>query len=223
MELKYPYAIFDMDGTLLDSMKYWKDLGGNYLRSKGLTPPENLRNILASLTMEEGAEYFKKEFGIEGTAEEITADIYRLIRREYEEEIEAKPGAKEFLKRLKASGVTMCVATATASCMAEPALKRLGLDSFFEFILDCSESSGKTSPVIYDQAAARLGGCRENTLVFEDAWHAAVTAHQAGYYVAVVQDDSQREKTAELRQMADCFIEDYRTQEFVWESLRKGE
>lgn len=216
--MKYPYAIFDMDGTLLDSMPYWRNLGNDYLRKKGITPPKDLGRILASLTMEEGAEYFKREFGIQGTVSEIVSDIYQLLRREYEEEIQAKPGILAFLRHLKQTGVRMCVATATDSYMGEPALKRLGLYDYFEFILDSTQcGSGKTTPVIYDMAAAGMGGTRENTLVFEDAYHALCTAHKAGYYVVGVRDASQKEREEEIRLLCNCFIEDFQTAEFVWE------
>lgn len=222
--MKYPYAIFDMDGTLLDSMPYWKELGGNYLRQKGFTPPEDLGRILASLTMEEGALYFKQEFGIAGTAQEIVADIYQLLRREYEEEIQAKPGVADYIRCLREHGVKMCIATATDTYMAEPALRRLGLWDSFDFVLDCSESgSGKTNPVIYDQAAARLGGSRENTLVFEDAYHAVHTAHEAGYCVVGVYDPSQSARESEIREMSDYYIEDFTTAGLPWEMTAAGE
>ncbi len=216
--MRYPYAIFDMDGTLLDSMPYWRDLGARYLRSRGFTPPADLGRILAGLTMEEGAEYFRNEFGIDKTSEEIVGEVYALLQRAYAEEIQEKPGIRTFLERLKKAGVEMCIATASDAGIAEPALKRLGLWDYFSFVLDCGEcGSGKNSPEIFDRAAARLGGSRENTLVFEDAYHAVCTARAAGYYVVGVRDASQGEAEAQIRAVCNAFIEDFAGAECVWE------
>lgn len=215
--LCYPYAIFDLDGTLLDSMPYWKDLGSRYLQKNGFRPPADLGRVLAALTMEEGAEYLRREFGIRQTAPQIIEDIYGLIRREYEEEIPAKPGAKEFLRKLQQTGVKMCVATASQAGMAWPALRRLGMAEYISFILDCETcKSGKSSPEIFDRAAARLGGGRENTLVFEDAYYAARTARAAGYYVVGVRDASQNDE-ARMREACHCWIETYGEAEIRWE------
>lgn len=216
--MRYPYAVFDMDGTLLDSMPYWNGLGARYLKRCGIVPPADLGRILAGLTMEEGAEYFRREFGIPKAAPEIVEEIYALLRQAYAEEIQEKPGVRVFLARLKKAGVQMCIATASDAGIAEPALKRLGLWEYFSFILDCSEcGSGKGSPEIFDRAAARLGGSRENTLVFEDAYHAVCTAHAAGYYVVGVQDASQGESEAQIRVVCDAFIEDFAGAKNVWE------
>lgn len=216
--MKYPYAIFDLDGTLLDSMPAWQDLGSRYLRSKKISPPENLRQILGSLTMEEAAVYFQQAFGVSGTVPEIVEEAYGLMRREYEEEIPSKPGIRMFLERMRESGIKMCVATASNAALAASALKRLGLYEYFAFILDCEESgSGKNSPAIYDQAAYRMGGSRENTLVFEDALHAIVTAREAGYYVVGVSDPAQKGQEEEIRKNSHFYLTDYETAEAVWE------
>ncbi len=216
--MRYPYAVFDLDGTLLDSMPYWSDLGARYLRTLGFVPPADLGRILAGLTMTEGAEYVRSTFGIAKTTEEIVEEIYGLVRQAYAEEIQAKPGLKAFLERLKKAGVQMCIATASEAGLAESALKRLGLWDYFSFVLDCGEcGSGKRSPDIFDQAAARLGGSRENTLIFEDAYHAVCTAHAAGYYVVGVRDASQGSAKARLRAVCDAFIEDFAEAKCVWE------
>ncbi len=217
--MKYPYAVFDLDGTLLDSMPAWQDLGSRYLRSKKISPPENLGQILGGLTLEEAAAYFKQAFGVSGTVPEIVEEAYGLMRLEYEEEIPSKPGVRIFLARMRESGVKMCVATASNASLAASALKRLGLYEYFAFILDCEESgSGKNSPAIYDQAAGRLGGSRENTLVFEDALHAIVTVREAGYYVIGISDPAQKEKEGAIRELSHYYLVDYETAEPVWEA-----
>lgn len=209
--MKYRYAIFDMDGTLLDSMPYWKDLGRQYLLRRRLPVPENLRERLAVMTMEESAAYFREELGAKETVGEIIETINGMIRENYRDVIPLKPGVIEFLNRLKRAGIRMCIATATYAEVARPALERLGILPFMEFVMDCKEAgAGKTSPAVYDLAAERLGGNRSDTIVFEDAAYAIRTAHEAGYFVAAVADPLEAEAEGWIRTAADLYIEDYR-------------
>lgn len=212
--MKHTCAIFDMDGTLLDSMPYWKNLGRDYLIARGIPVPEDLQKTLGALTLEEGAVYFREHLGVTESVEEIVNAINGMIADNYRFRIPAKPGVKEFLASLKEQGIRMGIATATYDYVAMPALERLGLLPYFEFVLDCRELGGKTSPAVYDAAAARLGGGRESAMVFEDAAYAIRTAHEAGYFVAAVQDATMVQSEDWIRSVADCYIEDYRTTDF---------
>lgn len=204
------YAIFDLDGTLLDSMPVWKNLGKNYLLSRGVKPPENLLNILKTQTLEESADYFRKYLGLSGTVEEILNGIHEMITREYAETIQAKPFVRDYLEKLHTYGQKFCVATATPAKLAVLALKRLGLLQYFSFVLDCGEAgSGKNSPDIYLQAANRLGAPMEACTVYEDALHAIKTAKTAGFYVIGVQDVSASQDEAEIELLCDRYIRSY--------------
>ncbi len=214
--MKYPYAIFDMDGTLLDSMAYWRNLGADYLKMQGIAVPEDLNERTRPMTLEESAAYFREELGVTGTVPEIVDRIYSLIVDNYRYRIQAKPGVAEFLAKMKEQGVKMCIVTATFDYVAMPALDRLGLTPYFEFVMDCREYGGKTRPDVYDAAAAKLGGDRTNTMVFEDAAYAVKTVHEAGYYVVAVEDECRKDWEEKLRAMADDYVEDYRRTTF-WE------
>lgn len=208
--MKKQYAIFDLDGTLLDSMYAWKNLGRSYLLSRGIEPPKDLRETLKEQTLEESAVYFRNQFGITESTEQILAGIYQLVAREYAENIPPKPFVQEYLKKLDREHHKLCVATATPAELAVSALKRLGLDGYFSFVLDCSEAgSGKHTPAIYLLAAERMGAPIEDCVVYEDAPHAVKTAKAAGFYVVGVKDASSLQDENQISKLCDRYISSY--------------
>ncbi len=205
------FAIFDLDGTLLDSMPVWKNLGKSYLLSRGVKPPENLLEILKTQTLEESADYFRKHLGLSGSTEEILRGIHEMITRDYAETIQVKPFVRDYLKKLYTYGQKLCVATATPANLAALALERLDLLQYFSFVLDCGEAgNGKNSPDIYLQAANRLGAPMEACTVYEDTLHAIKTAKNAGFYVIGVQDASASQDEAEIQSLCDRYIRSFR-------------
>ena len=209
-------AIFDLDGTLLDSMGVWDGAGEKYLARKGRIPAPGLREILRPMTMAETAEYFRKEYGVPGSIEDICGEINALIEDGYVNFLPMKEAAGEFLRKLKEHGVRMCVATATDRPLAEGALRRLGVEGFFRGILTCSETGcGKDRPDIFLKALALLGTAMEETVVFEDSLHAIKTAKAAGFKVAAVYDASADGNREEIRACADWYLGSFN--EWVWE------
>lgn len=204
-------AIFDMDGTLLDSMPLWENVGAKYLRSQGVEPPDDLREQLRGVSMAELSGYFRAHFGLQRTTRQIIDGIYALIDGGYRYQVQLKPGVPELLHALRRQGARLCVATATDRPMVELALGRLAVLPLFDFILTCSEvNANKNSPLIFEKCLARLGVARQETIVFEDAWHAVRTAKLAGFPVAAVADPSAGDRAAAIRALADWYIEDYR-------------
>ncbi len=200
-------AIFDMDGTLLDSMHMWKDLGGELLRGLGYTPAPDLQERLKALTLREGAAYCKEAYGMPQSVDELTARIAARIEDFYRNEVRAKPGVANFLSLLKMEGVWMYVATATDRPLAEAALRRAGIRDYFRGVLTCGEiGRGKDSPEIYEGAMRRLRSNKRDTVVFEDALFAARTAKNAGFRVAAVYDACAEEDQPALRALADYYI-----------------
>lgn len=177
-------AIFDLDGTLLDSMPMWEHLGERYLRSLGLVPPAGLADVLREMTLREAACYCRSACGAPGTPAQIEAGFNRMMERFYRFEAPLRPGAVAFLAALEKAGIKMCVATAADPSLARAALERTGAARFFERILTCSEvGCGKSDPAIFEAARSFLGTPKERTLVFEDAPHAIRTARRAGFPV----------------------------------------
>ena len=183
-------AIFDLDGTLLDSMMIWEDFASAYLRSRGIDPPAGLEERLESLTLSEAAEYLRTAFSLPEGREEILDGMNRTADARYDTVL-AKPGVREMLAALSRAGVPMAVATLTDRPTVLRTLSRLGLLSYFSHIFTCAEvGARKDTPVIYDTALAALGTAQEETAVFEDAWYAIKTASAAGYPVVAIHDPS---------------------------------
>ena len=204
-------CIFDMDGTLVDSMGYWRRLGREFLARKGVT--ENVEPVLERIkpmTMLESSALFIESFGLDGTPEELAAEMNRVMDDHYRRDIPLKPGAREYLEVLKKQGVSMCLATATPESLYRLCMERLGVVEDFAFILSCETLGvGKDRPDVYLEAARRLGAVPAETAVFEDAIFAARTAKAAGFHVVAVYDDSSAANWAELSALADESIRNW--------------
>lgn len=202
------YAIFDMDGTLVDSMPKWRGLTEEYLRSKGIT--EIRGNILGRMrhrTMLESSAMLIEEFALPGLPEEVAAEINGMMWEHYRKDVELKEGVMEYLRRLKADGVRMCVASATVRPLQEECLRRLGIRDFFEEIFSCVDIGiGKQQPDVYDAAACFMGAERAEAVVYEDDLCAAQTAKKAGYYVVGVYDVTSEDQWEAMQATADRCI-----------------
>ncbi len=199
--------IFDLDGTILDSMSAWDNIGEEYLIRKGVKNiSDDLNEKLKVMSLTDAAEYFIKEFGIERSVQEIIDDISLMIEDKYKYDIQLKKGVREFLEKNR--NVKMCIATSSYGNLGKAALKRLGVDKYFDFMITSTETgSSKDSPDIFLVAAKRLELEPGEIVVFEDAPHAVVAAKSAGFYVVGVGEDSFADEKEEIIKAADLFVE----------------
>ena len=206
------FAIFDMDGTLVNSMGYWQSLEREFLVSKGVT--ENLEDILERtkpLTLPEAAVFFSQYCDLDGTPEQLVEEVLAIMEHHYRHDVTLKPGVIPYLDRLKEQGIPMCVASATPRHLVEICLERLGLSHYFSFLLSCVEvGAGKGRPDVYLECARRLGAQPQEISVYEDAIYAVRTAHTAGFHVVAVNDGPLNEGCwEEMTALADEVITDW--------------
>lgn len=204
-------AIFDVDGTLLDSMPIWEDVSVRYLKSLGVEAESNLSQKLERMSVEEGAAYIKGNYHLRESEEEIAAATLKIVEDFYYNEAPLKPGVREYLAKLKKEKIPMVIATSSVRLHVEAALRRLGVLSCFDKIFTCSEvGEGKTRPLIYEKAGEYIGGDFRDIYVFEDAIHALETAKQAGFYTVAVYDPSAEKDWGRLQEEADVSVTDMR-------------
>lgn len=199
--------IFDLDGTLLDSMGIWETLPNLYLEKKGLKAKSGLHEIVNSMSIQQAIGYIKDTYRIKDSEERMFLEIQDMISDFYQLEAQEKKGVTSFLQQMVQANITMCIATACERCLVEAVVKRLGWQEYFTGILTCSElKTSKDSPTIYYEGLKLLKTTKENTVVFEDAYHAMLTAGNAGFRVIGVYDDSNQGKTAQIQEVTEKYL-----------------
>ncbi|MCM1225906.1 MAG: HAD family phosphatase [Clostridium sp.] len=207
--MKIKGIIFDLDGTLLDSMKCWENVDQCFLRENGVEPPKGISDIVKKMTINDSAMYFKTQFSLKQSCGEIIDRIEEMVRERYFNTIPLKDGAYEAVHSLGKDGLKMCVATATYNNLAYAALKRLGIFDCFDFIITCSDVGiGKNDPEIFFRAAEKMGCAVNETVVIEDSLHCIETASAAGFRTIAVYDEVSANEWNDIRQTAWRYVND---------------
>lgn len=209
MTMQFKHAIFDMDGTLVDSMKFWDAVCGEFLRELGVYS-EEVFDILKPMTVPQTADYLKSAFGIECDPQDMVDEMCRIMQSHYENDVQPKPGVYAFLEAVHQKGIPMCVASSTPVYLIEICLQRLKLRHFFDFLVSAEEvGKGKDDPGIYLETAKRLNACPQSTMVFEDAIIAGVTAKSAGFQTAAIFDETSETEWDAFRKETDFAFRDW--------------
>lgn len=205
------YCIFDMDGTLVDSMGCWHQLSREYLASLGITEDVTaLLEEIKTMTVEESAALFIQRFHLSGTPEDVMRGMNDMMARHYRTDVPAKPGVDAYLRLLRQRGATLCTASATSEPLVRDCLRHLELEPYFSFLMSCEEvGSGKSRPDVFLEAARRMGASPEETAVFEDSAFAAQTAKDAGFYTVGVYDHEGAAEWPEVQRVCDETIRDW--------------
>lgn len=204
-------VIFDLDGTLIDSMSVWKNIGGDFLVSQGKVPEENLNKSLKKMNLNQSSQYFIDEYNIELTVDEIINTINEMIEAKYKNSIQLKPYVKEILEYLQGNNIKMCVATESDKKIAKPTLQKLGIFDYFDFIITSREVGiGKVNPKIYLESAKRLSLDIKEIIVVEDSFHSIKTAKSADFYTVAIYDKFTEKNRDEKISISDKYIDSLR-------------
>lgn len=203
-------AIFDADGTLLDSMHIWRELGARYLQSLNITPENDLSRILYPMSLEQSCHYLKEHYGLRDSESEIQSGILGIIEGFYRDEVMLKDGVTGFLEGLRRKNIPMVIATSGNRELLTYALERNDIAGYFDEIFTCSElATTKHEPDIFLACAEYLQMRPENVGVFEDSLFAVEAAKRAGFVVVGVADDSNIHQRGMIKAVADYFIENF--------------
>lgn len=203
-------VIFDLDGTLVDSMGIWKGLDVEYLARFGIALPHSLQSEIEGMCFTETAEYFKNKFKLPDSIETMKRDWNQMAYEKYAKEIPLKPGVLEFLKLLKEKDIKMGIATSNSRELVEAVSHRFSLSDYISCILTgCDVKKGKPAPDVYLTVAERLGIAPKECLVFEDIVAGIQAGKNAGMKVCAVEDAYSADCKEEKKKLADYYIKDY--------------
>ena len=203
-------AIFDLDGTLLDSMGVWTQLDIDFLGKRGIPVPEDYLAAVTPMGFSQAAQYTIERFALNETPEALIAEWNAMAIEAYRTSVFLKPGAAEYLQALKGHGVKLAVATASHAELYVPALEHNGVLALFDAFTTLSEvSRGKGFPDIYLKAAQKLGLSPAECVVFEDIYAGILGAKAGGFCTAGVYDASSESEQNAIRQAADFYLKDF--------------
>ncbi len=209
------YAIFDFDGTIIDSMGMWRNISNSFLEENGIQPQEDLKQLNNATWVDEFVEIVKKRFNIDINKKSFFNWTLNYATRQYRDILELKPTSYNFLSTLKEQGTKMCICSSTYKDMMMPALERLDLLKFFDFTCHCADfGKEKDEPDIFYYCMEKLGAKNpQEVVVFEDAYYSASTAKSVGFNVVGIYDPSEPCQK-ELKSICDQYITDYTQVDF---------
>ncbi|MBE7039422.1 MAG: HAD family phosphatase [Ruminococcaceae bacterium] len=203
-------AIFDLDGTILDSMHIWPQIDEDFLGRRGITLPEDYIKEISAMGFHEIAIYTKERFSLAETLDEIKNEWNEMSVMAYATAIGLKPGAKEFLKLLKDNGVKMSVATASNELLFMPALENNEILGYFDAFTTLAEvKNGKGSSDIYFKAAEKIGVSAKECVVFEDLYDGLRAARRDGFFTVGVKENLAVVSQEKIKEESDIYINDF--------------
>ena len=203
-------VLFDLDGTLVDSMWMWPQIDVEFLGRFGYDCPGDLERAVEGMRFSETAAYFKERFSLPMTLEEIKECWSQMAMDKYRTQVPLKPGALEFLRYCKDQGIATGIATSNGRPIVDAVIEALQIGEYFQEVATaCEVEKGKPEPDIYLEVARRLQVAPEDCLVFEDVPAGILAGKRAGMTVLAVEDDFSRELSGEKKALADGYICDY--------------
>lgn len=203
-------VLFDLDGTLVDSMWVWRQIDIDYSKLKGIDMPDGLQREVEGMSMLETAAFYKKKMGISDDIETMMHTWNNMAKEMYSSRVPYKKGAEDFLKYLKANKIKTGIATSNSRELLQVVTESLGLHRYIDCFMTANEvAHGKPSPDVYIEVAKRLGVEPKECLVFEDVLPGIMAGQAAGMRVCAVYDVYSAYVTEEKKNLADYYINDY--------------
>lgn len=203
-------VIFDLDGTLVDSMWLWHDIDVEFLEQRGLVLPETYQHDIEGMSFTETAVYTKELFCLGESVEELKSIWNRMAYEKYSNEVPFKPGAETFLRHCRQQGITLGIATSNSKELVGAVINALRFQADIqEIVTACEVAHGKPAPDVYLEAAKRLSTSPERCLVFEDVPMGIRAGKNAGMRVCAVEDSFSAHQENEKRRLADYYITSY--------------
>ena len=202
--------IFDLDGTLLDSMDAWMNVDKKFLAENKIEYPDGLEEKMKTLGYKDACQVFVDNFEINMTGQQVMDRIKELIEGEYRDIIEIKPFVREYIKSRKEKGIKMCVLTACHHSLAKAALERAGIYEYFNFVVSSDEMEiSKDNPLIFIKCAEKLNEAISDIIVFEDALHCIKAAKSACLKVIGVYDKANEKDMDKISGYSDMYIKSF--------------
>ncbi len=203
-------VLFDMDGTLADSMWIWRAIDVEFLGRYGIELPERLQEDIEGMSFSETARYFRETFNLRETEEEIKAIWNEMAYEKYRDEVPLKPGARDFIYWLKDQGFRTAICTSNSRELIDVAVEARGLAQGIDYVVTaCEVQAGKPAPDIYLRAAKELAVAPADCLVFEDIPAGILAGKRAGMSVCAVEDEYSAYCMEEKRRLSDFVIRDF--------------
>lgn len=219
-EIPFTAAIFDCDGTLLNSLGAWRGMEEVLARSSGITVTPEERALFTTFTIPEVSEYFHNQHGLGASAEDVKHIIDDYMMDYYTNQATLLPGVAQFLDQCARRGIAMSVASSSAPAYLEAGLRAAGVRDYFTAVVSVDEiESSKREPRIYHFAAERMGSDKTTTWGFEDSLYAVRTLKGAGFPTVAVYDESENITFEELSSFVDLAIYSFEDIELTPENL----
>lgn len=188
-EFPFRAAIFDLDGTLIDSMSYWRSIGAEFLENFGITPDQEALALMEKMTLQEAAYFMKNRYLLDETVKELWKGLTKTAQAIYTEKAALKAGVVDTLRLLKVQRIPMGIATVADKKDAKRALSRLGIKKYFSCLMtDADVGKGKNEPDLYLAVAKKLKTAPADCAVFEDSFSFGKVAKDAGFRLYAVKD-----------------------------------
>ena len=210
-KIPFSAAIFDLDGTVLDSMGVWRDVDRRFFDARGITQAEDYFRCIAGMSFRETAEYTVKRFQLTESVDEVVRIWLEMSADEYAHHVTLKPGARDYLRMLKRAGVKLAVATANKAPLFRPAMEHNGIWELFDAVCSTDEvgDKGKAEGEVFLLAARKLGVDPADCAVFEDTLEGVQGAHRVGMRAYGMLDQHSAHNFNNIIACADGAIEDF--------------